>query len=257
MQLLFLDSIKSAEVASTCILCGVRWTRTCTSALPWDAQTWQPLFFGVMHGSLTFDSPSLSSHPLRPSSRHSRNEAFRRRWSTSWVNYWELLGGNFRLPRTNYSSKAAVIHVLAQATHQPKSRPIPHARPEWKVPSACSYTQPPALRPPQCRVSVSPHHALEANPLAGPTSELLAALPFKPQKRMLSTSGLRTFIITLGETAAASLDVNFTEELSAIERFKILSDAGRTAALYSLLQHSTQMQIRFITVLNRWPGPTP
>ncbi|KAH9024751.1 hypothetical protein EDB85DRAFT_1986438, partial [Lactarius pseudohatsudake] len=47
--------------------------------------------------------------------------------------------------------------------------------------------------------------------------------------------------------AVASLDVNFKEELSPIEQwFKVLSEAD------SLLQHSTQVQIRFfITVLQQ------
>ncbi|KAH9059947.1 hypothetical protein EDB87DRAFT_680599 [Lactarius vividus] len=53
--------------------------------------------------------------------------------------------------------------------------------------------------------------------------------------------------------AAASLDVNFKEELKATERWlklKVLSSTGRTAALDSPLQHSTQVQIHFfITVL--------
>jgi SAM domain (Sterile alpha motif) len=79
--------------------------------------------------------------------------------------------------------------------------------------------------------------------------------------------------------AAASLDVNFKEELSAIEQckfilssspviqplitcdfpgFKVLSEAERTAALYSLLQHSTQVQIRFfITVLQQMARADP
>jgi hypothetical protein len=75
--------------------------------------------------------------------------------------------------------------------------------------------------------------------------------------------------------AAASLDVNFKEELSAIEQciilsrtgsinvdllpgFKVLSEAERTAALYSLLQHSTQVQIRFfITVLQQMSKSDP
>jgi len=58
---------------------------------------------------------------------------------------------------------------------------------------------------------------------------------------------------TLEEMAAASLDQNFKEELSAIEQwFRVLSEAERTAALYSLLQSSTQVQIRFfITVLQQ------
>lgn len=59
--------------------------------------------------------------------------------------------------------------------------------------------------------------------------------------------------------AAASLDVNFKEELSAIEQwFRVLSEAERTAALYSLLQHSTQVQIRFfITVLQQMARSDP
>ena len=75
--------------------------------------------------------------------------------------------------------------------------------------------------------------------------------------------------------AKASLDANFKEELSAIEQcksisldsnnlsnfvagFKVLSEAERTAALYSLLQHSTQVQIRFfITVLQQMARADP
>ncbi|KAH8982249.1 hypothetical protein EDB86DRAFT_2834444 [Lactarius hatsudake] len=58
------------------------------------------------------------------------------------------------------------------------------------------------------KASVSPHHAPEAGPLAA--SEL--------QKRMLSTD-LHRYAVTLEEMAAASLDVNFKEELSAIEQY--------------------------------------
>jgi hypothetical protein len=59
--------------------------------------------------------------------------------------------------------------------------------------------------------------------------------------------------------ATASLDQNFKEELSAIEQwFRVLSEAERTAALYSLLQHSTQVQIRFfITVLQQMARSDP
>lgn len=58
---------------------------------------------------------------------------------------------------------------------------------------------------------------------------------------------------TLEEMATAALDANFKEELSAIEQwFKVLSDAERTAALYSLLQSSTPVQMRFfVTVLQQ------
>ncbi|CAG8619201.1 16396_t:CDS:2, partial [Dentiscutata heterogama] len=59
--------------------------------------------------------------------------------------------------------------------------------------------------------------------------------------------------------ATASLDQNFKEELGAIEQwFRVLSEAERTAALYSLLQHSTQVQIRFfITVLQQMARNDP
>ncbi|CAG8493277.1 8290_t:CDS:2 [Paraglomus occultum] len=64
---------------------------------------------------------------------------------------------------------------------------------------------------------------------------------------------------TLEEMANASLDQNFKEELGAIEQwFRVLSEAERTAALYSLLQHSTQVQIRFfITVLQQMARSDP
>lgn len=70
---------------------------------------------------------------------------------------------------------------------------------------------------------------------------------------------LQNYETTLEEMAAASLDANFKEELSAIEQwFRVLSEAERTAALYSLLQHSTQMQIRFfITVLQQMARSDP
>lgn len=59
--------------------------------------------------------------------------------------------------------------------------------------------------------------------------------------------------------AAASLDQSFKEELGAIEQwFRVLSEAERTAALYSLLQSSSQVQIRFfITVLQQMSRSDP
>lgn len=51
---------------------------------------------------------------------------------------------------------------------------------------------------------------------------------------------------TLEEMATATLDQDFKDELFAIEQwFKVLSEAERTAALYQLLQQTTQVQIRF------------
>lgn len=95
-----------------------------------------------------------------------------------------------------------------------------------------------------------------------PTSELLGGSNFQtPESEAIDQwfENLHHYEVTLEEMAAASLDVNFKEELSAIEQwFKVLSEAERTAALYSLLQHSTQVQIRFfITVLQQMARSDP
>ncbi|ESK95658.1 sam domain protein [Moniliophthora roreri MCA 2997] len=99
---------------------------------------------------------------------------------------------------------------------------------------------------------------------ARPTSELLGGsggYQQTPEAEALDAwfENLQNYEATLEEMAAASLDVNFKEELSAIEQwFKVLSEAERTAALYSLLQHSTQVQIRFfITVLQQMARSDP
>ncbi|TCD65812.1 hypothetical protein EIP91_002162, partial [Steccherinum ochraceum] len=98
---------------------------------------------------------------------------------------------------------------------------------------------------------------------ARPTSELLgsAGMFQTPEAEAIDQwfENLQNYEVTLEEMAAASLDVNFKEELSAIEQwFKVLSEAERTAALYSLLQHSTQVQIRFfITVLQQMARADP
>src|SRR6185503_19343893 len=90
---------------------------------------------------------------------------------------------------------------------------------------------------------------------------------FSPSSSLLSLAeaidkwfeDLQHYEQTLEEMANASLDQNFKEELGAIEQwFRVLSEAERTAALYSLLQHSTQVQIRFfITVLQQMARSDP
>jgi hypothetical protein len=51
----------------------------------------------------------------------------------------------------------------------------------------------------------------------------------------------------LNEMAKSLKDSKFKEELTTIEKwFKLLNEPERTAALYTLLQHSTQDQIRFL-----------
>ncbi|BFZ56794.1 Flap-structured DNA-binding and RNA-binding protein [Savitreella phatthalungensis] len=70
---------------------------------------------------------------------------------------------------------------------------------------------------------------------------------------------LQKYENTLEDMAGASLDSSFKEELGAIEQwFRVLSDAERTAALYSLLQHTTHVQIRFfIMVLQQMARQDP
>ncbi|OAL39104.1 hypothetical protein AYO20_01422 [Fonsecaea nubica] len=63
----------------------------------------------------------------------------------------------------------------------------------------------------------------------------------------------------LEEMAAATLDQDFKDELSAIEQwFQVLSEAERTAATYALIQQTTQMQQRFFAqVLNQMSKSHP
>lgn len=134
----------------------------------------------------------------------------------------------------------------------------------------------------QARASLGPGSSLTVGTNLGPTPRNLGNQPISPRPAgMRPTSelitgsnmyqnpeaeaidqwfeNLQNYEATLEEMAAASLDVNFKEELSAIEQwFRVLSEAERTAALYSLLQHSTQVQIRFfITVLQQMARADP
>ncbi|KAF9476371.1 hypothetical protein BDN70DRAFT_882550 [Pholiota conissans] len=61
----------------------------------------------------------------------------------------------------------------------------------------------------------------------------------------------------LNQMAKVSADTKFKEELATIEQwFKVLNEPERTAALYSLLQHSSQDQIRFfVAVLQQMIKP--
>ncbi|WVN89158.1 uncharacterized protein L203_104374 [Cryptococcus depauperatus CBS 7841] len=100
----------------------------------------------------------------------------------------------------------------------------------------------------------------------GPGRAVSAATGPRPSSEYISTEQidqwfkhLANWEATLEEMAAASTDPNFTEELGAIEQwFRVLSEAERTAALYSLLQHSTPVQIRFfLSVLHHMAQSDP
>lgn len=70
---------------------------------------------------------------------------------------------------------------------------------------------------------------------------------------------IEQYEVMLEEMAAATLDDEFKDELSAIEQwFEVLSEAERTAATYALIQQTTQMQQRFFAqVLNQMAKSHP
>lgn len=124
------------------------------------------------------------------------------------------------------------------------------------------------------RMSQSDMQRLRNSGVGGQMPSLGRGGPMRPSSEMLPVGqqgtpetevidkwfeDLQNYEATLEEMAAASLDQNFKEELSAIEQwFRVLSEAERTAALYSLLQESTQVQIRFfITVLQQMARSDP
>lgn len=147
------------------------------------------------------------------------------------------------------------------------------------TPEASSST----LRPPSSRTMASGHHLRAsadmgafstASPLASrgirPASEVYFSQ--SPQSQGLGGSDdsaekaaqqwiadIDQYETTLEEMAAATLDQDFKDELSAIEQwFRVLSEPERTAALYALLQQTTQVQIRFfIQVLQQMAKSHP
>ncbi|KAH9171644.1 hypothetical protein EDB89DRAFT_2229840 [Lactarius sanguifluus] len=147
---------------------------------------------------------------------------------------------------------------LLRPPSSPSPSPPCKARMERTPARARPWAPPPALRSRsaglQSRLATPRRRALAG----ARTSELLGSAP---EADFIDQwfDNFRHCEVTLEEMDAASLDVNFKEELSAIEKwFKVLSEAERTAALYSLLQHSTQVQIHFfITVLQQMARADP
>ncbi|KAI8855182.1 hypothetical protein BC829DRAFT_2062 [Chytridium lagenaria] len=94
-----------------------------------------------------------------------------------------------------------------------------------------------------------------------PSSEVLTGHYKSPEAEAIDRwfEDLSYYERTLEQMARAKLDDNFRDELKAIEQwFSVLSDPERTTALYSLLQHTTQVQIRFfITVLQQMAQKDP
>ncbi|KAF2641540.1 hypothetical protein P280DRAFT_489884 [Massarina eburnea CBS 473.64] len=135
-----------------------------------------------------------------------------------------------------------------------------------------------SLRPPNSRTIGAGHH-LRASADMGGFSSPLSSRGLRPASeiyfgRQATNSGnpdemeraaqqwladIDQYETTLEEMATATLDQDFKDELSAIEQwFRVLSEAERTAALYALLQQTTQVQIRFfIQVLQQMSKSLP
>lgn len=136
-----------------------------------------------------------------------------------------------------------------------------------------------SLRPPNTRNTIGGGHHLRASADMGGFSSPLANRGIRPASEVYfgrnnTNSGnpdemeraaqqwladIDQYENTLEEMATATLDQDFKDELSAIEQwFRVLSEAERTAALYALLQQTTQVQIRFfIQVLQQMSKNLP
>lgn len=136
-----------------------------------------------------------------------------------------------------------------------------------------------SLRPPSSR-GMNPGHHLRASADMGAfsTSSPLASRGIRPASEIYFSgvgmgsqddsadkaaqqwiADIDQYETTLEDMAAATLDQDFKDELSAIEQwFRVLSEPERTAALYALLQQTTQVQIRFfIQVLQQMAKSHP
>ncbi|KAF3936762.1 hypothetical protein ABW19_dt0202555 [Dactylella cylindrospora] len=125
-----------------------------------------------------------------------------------------------------------------------------------------------SLRPPTNRG----HHLRASADMSGFSSPLASSRQIRPSSEVYLNAGtpptqnaeaeaydkaaqkwladLESYENTLDEMAAATLDQEFKDELSAIEQwFRVLSVAERTAALYALLQQTTPVQVRFFIAI--------
>ncbi|KAF7723518.1 Flap-structured DNA-binding and RNA-binding protein [Apophysomyces ossiformis] len=104
-----------------------------------------------------------------------------------------------------------------------------------------------------------------SQPIRRPNSDILQAAHMlnnnSPEAEAIDRwfENLQRYEQMLEEVAAASLDQDFKDELQHINQwFRCRSDAERTAALYSVVQNASQIQIRFlITVLQQLANQDP
>lgn len=134
-----------------------------------------------------------------------------------------------------------------------------------------------SLRPPTSR-TLNSHQLRSSADMSAFTTSPLSARNIRPASEVLynqqSQQGslddsnklgeqwiqdIEQYETMLEDMAAATLDQDFKDELSAIEQwFRVLSEAERTAATYALIQQTTQMQQRFFAqVLNQMSKSHP
>lgn len=141
-------------------------------------------------------------------------------------------------------------HIIGNRNSTPEANTAPSLRP-------------PSSRPVGAGSSLRASADVAALTAAPPSSRIRPSSDFYGQSQQGSGQGnsesdsqdkiaqqwiadIDQYETTLEEMAAATLDQDFKDELSAIEQwFRVLSEAERTAALYALLQQTTQVQIRF------------
>lgn len=131
-----------------------------------------------------------------------------------------------------------------------------------------------SLRPPQSRTTLGGTTQLRSSAdISGYSTSPLSSRNIRPSSEVLYNQqaqanpeigeqwiqDIENYENMLEEMAAATLDQDFKDELSAIEQwFRVLSEAERTAATYALIQQTTQMQQRFFAqVLNQMSKSHP
>ena len=119
-----------------------------------------------------------------------------------------------------------------------------------------------SLRPPASRNVGTAHHLRASADMGAFSSSSLSGRNIRPASEMIynqsqtydaADKAAEQWIAeidqcetTLEEMAGATTDQDFKDELTAIEQwFRVLSEAERTASLYSLLQQATKVQILF------------
>ncbi|KAJ2718573.1 Flap-structured DNA-binding and RNA-binding protein [Coemansia sp. Benny D115] len=123
--------------------------------------------------------------------------------------------------------------------------------------SSTSSSEQPADKQKQAAFNLAAPVAPFASRPGRPASEIFFANAQHPLPKAKHVDrwfeSLSQFEEMLEEMAEVSLDPVFKDELNAIDQwFSVVSEAERTAALYSLMQHCSDLQVRFfITILQQ------